>query len=159
MVTMYIAIWVMKICQGLKVGMYLSDISGAFDKVSRCLLIGKLSQLGVPSSFLDLLNSYLLSREGHVRVEGALSEAMVLVNMVFQGTVLGPTLWNIFFADVQIHVPVGQQKVNLFADDLTAMTTAPQHLADNSVFDQLREIQHRTHSWCCNNQLEFSPGK
>jgi len=92
LVTVYVAQWVLLICQGRKIGLYLSDISGAFDKVSRCLLIGKLSQIGLPSTFLDFLNSYLLSREGFVRVEGAMSEAMLLINMVFQGTVLGPSL-------------------------------------------------------------------
>ena len=96
MVTIYVAKWVLLVCQGRKVGLYLSDISGAFDKVSRLLLIGKLSQLGLPSTFLDFLNPYLLTREGLVRVEGSLSEAMLLTSMVFQGTVLGPSLWNFF---------------------------------------------------------------
>ena len=84
--------WILLICQGQKIGLYLSDISGAFDKVSRALIIGKLSQLGLPSTFLDFLNSYLLPREGRVRVEGALSEVMILLDMIFQGTVLGPSL-------------------------------------------------------------------
>ena len=100
LVTLSIAIWVMHICRGRKIGIYLSDISGAFDKVSRCLLIGKLGRIGLPDSFLDFLNNYLLNREGYVRVENAFSEAMELSNMVFQGTVLGPSLWNIFFRDV-----------------------------------------------------------
>ena len=68
--------------------MYLSDISGAFDKVRRALLIGKLSQLGLPSIWLDFLNAYLADREGLVIEEGAISEAMLLSNMIFQGTVL-----------------------------------------------------------------------
>ena len=103
--------------------MYLSDISGAFDKVNRCLLSGKLAQLGLPDTFLDFLNNYLLPREGFVTVENAISEVMWLCDMVFQGTVLGPSLWNAFFADVATAVPIGNQMVNLFADDLTATTS------------------------------------
>ena len=105
--------------------MYLSDISGAFDKVNRCLLIGKLSRIGLPSTFLDFLNSYLVTREGLVRVEGAVSEVMLLSNMVFQGTVLGPSLWNAFFGDVSVSVHQGGQEIKLFADDLTVMTHGP----------------------------------
>ena len=97
LVTIYMAKWILLICKGHKIGLYLSDISGAFDKVSRTLILGKLSQLGLPSTFLDFLNSYLLPREGRVRVEGALSDVMLLIDMVFQGTVLGPPLWNSFF--------------------------------------------------------------
>ena len=70
----------------------MTDISCAFDEVSRALVIGTFSQIGLPGIFLDFLNDYLLTREGHVRVEGALSEVMFLANMVFQGTVLGPSL-------------------------------------------------------------------
>ena len=82
MVTIYVAKWVLIICQGRRVGLYLSDISGAFDKISRTLLIGELSQIGLPSSFFDFLNSYLSTREGVVRVEGAISDAMALANGV-----------------------------------------------------------------------------
>ena len=73
--------------------------------VNRCLLISKLSQIGLPSTFLDFLNSYLLTRGGFVRVDGAVSEVMLLSNMVFQDTVLGPCLWNAFFGDVAANVP------------------------------------------------------
>ena len=53
LVTISLAKWVLNICKGLKIGVYLSDISGAFDKVSRHLLKGKLAQLSLPNSFLD----------------------------------------------------------------------------------------------------------
>jgi hypothetical protein len=159
MITIYVAKWVLAICSGKKIGLYLSDISGAFDKVSRVLLIGKLSQVGLPDTFLDFLNSYLSQREGFVRVEGALSEAMVLANMVFQGTVLGPSLWNAFFADVATEIPTGSQEVNPFADDLSATTLAHQSVSENIVWDELTEIQHRTHEWGRKNQVEFDPSK
>ena len=155
----YVAKWVHRICQGLKVGLYLSDISGAFDRVSRCSIIGKLSQLGLPSSFLDFLNSYLLTRQGVVRVEGALSESMELSNMVFQGTVLGPSLWNAFFSDVAEQVPVDRQEINLFADDLTVMSQASQRIANDIIFEELKEIQGRTHKWGSQNQVTFDPAK
>ena len=159
LVTVYVAKWVLCICQGLKVGLYLSDISGAFDKVSRHLLMGKLSQIGLPASFLDFLNSYLMHREGKVTVEGAFSTSMHMCDMVFQGTVLGPPLWNSFFADVIHHVPEGQQEINLFADDLTVMTSVSQNHSNDLLLETLSEIQVRTHAWGARNQVEFDPGK
>jgi hypothetical protein len=72
LVTISVARWVLQICQKRKVGLYLADISGVFDKVSRPLLLAKLEQLGVAPAFLDFLNRYLESRRGFVAVEGAL---------------------------------------------------------------------------------------
>jgi len=137
----------------------LSDIPGIFDKVNRSLLMRKLSRLGLPDSFLDFLNSFLLSREGFVTVEGAKSIAMELSNMVFQDTVLGPMLWNSFFGDVATEVPQGNQEMNLFADDLTAETHHPWRSASHCVMDELFEIQRRTHAWGARNQVTFDAGK
>ena len=122
-------------------------------------MIGKLSQLGLPSSFLDFLNNYLLPRDGVVRVEGALSDVIILCDMVFQGTVLGPALWNAFFADVAVEVPSGKQEMNLFADDLTVMTCVAQSVSDHILEDELKHVQSRTHAWGRRNQVEFDPGK
>jgi len=159
LVTMCLANWVLLICKGFKVGVYLSDISGAFDKVNRCLLLGKLAQLGLPDTFLDFLNNYLLPREGFVTVENAISEVMWLCDMVFQGTVLGPSLWNAFFADVATAVPIGNQIVNLFADDLTATTSCASTVSNDILLDELKDIQHRAHEWGNHNQVTFDPAK
>ena len=159
LVTIYAAKWVLLICQGFKIGLYLSDISGAFDKVSRCLLMGKLAQIGLPERFLDFLNAYLMNREGFVRVEGALSEAMLLSNMVFQGTALGPALWKAFFGHVAQHVPNATQEINLCVDDLTIMTYKAQHVSEAIVLKDLEDIQRRTHEWGVRNQVEFDPSK
>ena len=72
-------------CRRSKLGIYLADISGAFDKVSRELLLSKLAHMGLPPAWVDFLNAYLLPREGRVLVEGAISEVSVLSDMVFQG--------------------------------------------------------------------------
>ena len=157
--TLCVAKWILLICQGHKIGLYLSDISGAFDKVSRVLILGKLAQLGLPSTFLDFVNSYLLPREGRVRVEGALSDVMLLVDMVFQGTVLGPSLWNGFFGDVAVEIPVGTQQANLFADDLMVMASAPQASSSALLYATLAEVQNRTHDWGARNQMQFDASK
>ena len=62
-------------------------------------------------------------KKRRVRIEGCLSDVMLLCDMVFQGTVLGPSLWNAFFGDVAFHVPQGRQELNLFADDLSVMSS------------------------------------
>ena len=82
--------------------------------------MAKLVSAGVPDSYLDFLNSYLEPRIGRVSVEGALSDMFDIANSVFQGTVLGPSLWKAFFADVHDSATAFGAEDALFADDLTA---------------------------------------
>ena len=149
----------MRICQGCKVGIYLADISGAFDKVSRTLLLAKLAQLGVAEAFLDFLNSYLLSREGYVAVEGVLSECMLLTDMVYQGTVLGPSLWNAFFGDIATCVPEDGQHCQIFADDLKVDASCPVAMSNDVLKANLGEAQVRAHEWGERNRVTFDPTK
>ena len=70
---------------------------------------------------------------------------MSLVDMIFQGTVLGPPLWDSFFADVVEEVPQGRQEINLFADDLTVMASVRQAASPDLSIEALEEAQGRTH--------------
>ena len=78
LVTMLIMFWILAICSWQKVGAYLSDISGAFDRVFQILLLAKLYGFGVGSIYLNFLESYLAPRKGKVVVQGASSEAIAL---------------------------------------------------------------------------------
>ena len=73
---------------------YLGDISGAFDRVYKPFLMVRLASIGVNESYLRFFDAYLAPRKGTVCVQGAQSEEFVLEDSVFQGTVLGPPLWN-----------------------------------------------------------------
>ena len=115
--------------------------------------LNKLDQLGVPSSFLDFLNSYLESREGYVTVEGAFSECMFMANMVYQGIVLGHPLWNAFFADVATEVPDGNQHAQVFADDLKVDASCPLHMSNDLFRPSLQEAQSRMHTWYAKQNL------
>ena len=63
---------------------FLSDISGAFDRVSKEILLSKLKGFGVGETCLRFLDSYLAPRVGNVVVQGKLSENMTIDNNVFQ---------------------------------------------------------------------------
>ena len=113
---------ILAICTGKKVGGFLSDISGAFDRVNMLYMLGKLHCAGVGPQFLKFLSSYLAPRRGQVIVQGARSELFEIANSVFQGTVLGPCLWNTFFADVSVSAKSTGGKEAMFADDLSVFS-------------------------------------
>jgi len=118
LVTMLMMSWILAVCRDCKVGAYLSDISGAFDRVFKTYILAKLYAAGVGSRYLNFLESYLSPRKGRVVVQGSFSDEIDLENSVFQGTVLGPLLWNVFFADVAQPARSSGGEEAMFADDL-----------------------------------------
>ena len=50
---MCISNWILAICKGKKICWYLSDITGAFDRVFKSFLLAKLHSVGVPDVYLD----------------------------------------------------------------------------------------------------------
>ena len=88
--------WISALNGRCKVGLYCSDVSGAFDRVDANILMEKLRKMLFCPQLLRLFQSWLRRRTGRVLVGGVESAAMVLEDMVYQGTVLGPELWNLF---------------------------------------------------------------
>ena len=92
--------WLLAFQRRRKVGVFLSDIAGAFDRVDASKLLQKLRRLGVCDALMALFTDFLSPRRAQVVVDGGQSYEFTLKDMVFQGTVLGPSFWNIFFEDI-----------------------------------------------------------
>lgn len=82
--------WITGWGAGLKFGVYCSDVSGAFDKVNSNILKAKLEEKQVNEDIQKVLTSWLEPRRAEVAVGGQSSKVMLLDQMVYQGTVLGP---------------------------------------------------------------------
>ena len=139
--------------------MYLGDISGAFDRVFKDYLLAKLYSAGVSDLFLDFLNSYLSPRVGKVAVEGALSDAFTLSDMCFQGTVLGPALWNVFFGDVALPASLEGGQPSMFADDISISQDFPTSMLNAQVRQKMVVSRNHVHSWGHRNRVTFDSGK
>ena len=138
---------------------YLGDISAAFDRVDKNLLMGKLHSLGVADVFLDFLNNYLEPRIGRVTLEGALSEIITLADMVFQGTVLGPALWNAFFQDVTTPAEWQGGESKIFADDLSVFKKFPLTISNEAVKADMDKTRNDVHRWGRLNRVTFDASK
>ena len=91
--------WIWELAAGSKVAVYCSDVSGAFDKVRLKRMVQKIINKGLRPKIAAVLVSWLRERQATVVVGGTTSKLMALRDMVFQGTVTGPTLWNLYFED------------------------------------------------------------
>ena len=80
--------------------MIYTDFRKAFDRVSHRILIGKLRNLGIHSSMLYWIESYLSGRKQYVRVLGHKSRLFTVKSDVPQGSHIGALLFNLFINDI-----------------------------------------------------------
>ena len=159
LVALLICRWLLAICRKHKVGIYLADISGAFDRVDSAILLAKLKRAGVGDVFLRFLSAYLDPRIATVLVQGHESDEFQILNQIFQGTVLGPSLWNLFFEDIDEAICTDDFSSEKFADDLTASKLYEHVRPSASIVADLSLCQSRVHRWGLRNRVLFDPSK
>ena len=106
-----------------KVAVYCSDVAGAFDKVAIDRITAKLKVKKVRPELIKVLTSRLRQRTSREVVGGAHSEEMVIKDMAYQGTVLGPTLWNLFCDNARTATNDCMFEEVAYADDLKSYRT------------------------------------
>ena len=134
-----------------------TDVSGAFDRVDRPLLLDILWQAGIKGQVHKLLQSFLSDRFFRVRVAGAASSLRTEEAGICQGSVLGPTLWLIFYAGISRAVQRPGNEITYqppetytFADDFNLGGTS------------LRDIdagEERATDWAKANRVSMDPKK
>ena len=151
--------WTRALGTGLKVAVYCSDVAGAFDRVRMERLVAKLKKKGLHPKIVAVLASWLEERCAHVAVSGEASKVMNLSNMVFQGTVTGPTLWNFFNEDARHAINECFYKEVVFADDLNAYRVFTSDTHNSAIIGSLNMCQQELHKWGAANQVAFDASK
>lgn len=159
LVTLKVAQWIQAVGRGHRVGLYLSDISGAFDRVDSEILLKKCHGAGLGDRVCKFLRAFLAPRRAVVLVQGAKSRETIISNQVYQGTVLGPPLWNLYFADVSTVATKNGFRETKFADDLSCDKVFAKNVTDEEVFQNLRGCQTEVHGWGELNRVQFDPLK
>ena len=119
---------------------------------------------------MAFLVSWLEDRISQVVMGGARSPAKQLADNVFQGTVLGPVLWNLFYEDARRAANKLGFSESVFADDFicwrgfTIKIPAQRreaHIAEHQeiALSKLREVQQEVHAWGEANRVVFDPSK
>ena len=88
---------------------------------------------------LKVLVGWLDSGSERVSVDGVFSDEVVLSNMVFQGAVLGPPVWNCYYEDARKAVSKSSFVDTVFADDLNCFCVFDGCHGDRHILDKIRE--------------------
>ena len=79
-------------------GAFLTDLLKAFDYLSHKIIIAKLNVYGFSLSTLKLIHNYLSKRLQRTKINQSYSKWKEIIFGVPQGSILGPTLFNIFMS-------------------------------------------------------------
>jgi hypothetical protein len=159
LVTALMMSWILAACTGKKIVGYLSDITGAFDRVCKEYLMAKLYAAGIGETYLNFIDAYLDKRLAQVAVGGTYSDPFDIFNTVFQGTVLGPPLWNLFFADVILPAESTGGDGKIFADDLNVFKEFDIATPSAEMLRSMAVCRERVHKWGRTNRVSFDAGK
>ena len=124
------------------------DFKKAFDTVSHEILIKKLANIGIQGKLLQLIKSFLSERQQCVKVHNTISNFLPMKSGVPQGSILSPTLFQIFINDLlnaKLH-----STVHAYADDTTF------YLSNNSLSQLQQNINNdlkSIHHWCTQNRM------
>ena len=152
-----------RVLQGMDHGeislLVLLDLSKCFDVVSHSKLIQKLELYGVDSSWFT---SYLSDHYQHVRFctpDGRQRSSKAVRNPigVYQGTSLGPLLYNIFSNDLSLFID-DNVSITQYADDTQILVTG--HKRDIADLIQRMESTLCTlFQWFTQNQMKVNSSK
>jgi hypothetical protein len=119
----------------------------------------KLEAKGLHSKVVRLIMSWLRDRIATVLVSGEKSDPITLANMVFQGTVWGPCLWDLFFEDAQLAIQDAGFEEVVFADDLNAFKAFDNAVPNEELLAESTVCQIKLHGWGLANRVKFDPKK
>ena len=148
--------WKTALDQGKAVGALLMDLSKAFDVIPHGLLLAKMKAYGYSDEVTSLMRSYLAGRKQRVKVKDARSEWITMNMGVPQGSVLGPTLFNVFLNDLLLHMDTAGVAVYNYADDNTLSVVS------DTVGELIHTInRHGTFmtEWFTENGMKANPDK
>ncbi|KAL1140166.1 hypothetical protein AAG570_000098 [Ranatra chinensis] len=141
--------------KGQSAALVILDSEKAFDSVWIEGLVYKLIVSGISSPISKLIHSFLINRKIRVKVGRVTSECATIPAGVPQGSVLSPTLFNLYTSDI-LSANIKGVQMAAFADDLAlySHSQSPKKLL-NRLENAVRQLTHKLTDW----KIKTNPNK
>ena len=126
----------------------------AFDCVPHDLIIAKLHAYGFDLTSLEYILSYLTNREQSTRINAVHSLYEIILSGVPQGSILGPTIFNIFLNDLFYFIV--NSEIHNYADDNTLSVSS------NTIKNLIKTLEKESEvalRWLNDNKMIANPEK
>lgn len=128
------------------------DVKNAFNNASWDIILNKLDHMGMPEYLLNTIDNYLEDRS--IQIDKGVD--MAISAGVPQGSILGPTLWNVLYNGLlDEEMPKGVYTL-AYADDVAVVATARNKIQLKWKVD---EALTQINKWMTKNELELAPHK
>jgi len=114
------------------------DFAKAFDKVSHEIMMLRMKQHGFRGKPYNWLLNFLTDRTQRVKIGTKVSEILPVSSGIIQGSVLGPTLFNVFINEIDYCLD--HCHILKYADDIRIFRSSRRD--DSSIHDLMIKIQH-----------------
>ena len=132
------------------------DLSAAFDTVDHAILLKDLKDIGIGKSALKWFANYLENRYQSVHIFGESSVPRRLERGVPQGSILGPTLFNIYTTGLSSILKKHDVGFQLYADD-TQFYFPIANIAE--CVTKVQSIMTEIMTWMCKKKLKLNEEK
>lgn len=129
------------------------DISKAFDCVNKNTLQLQLKKHGISGKALDWFKTYLDNRRQRVKLNDGISDSILSICGVPQGTVCSPKLYSIYTNNI---TRISKSKVFTFADDTLLVYTGNNW---NDIHEEANLDLNNVYNWFKTLDLHINPSK
>lgn len=135
----------------------LFDISGAFDNVWWPDILHNLKKRNCPRNLYALIRSYLSERTATIcSSNNDANRTKTVTKGCPQGSILGPSFWNLIFDDALNTLETLGNEEEAFADDLVVLVSGNSR---KQLEERANEVTKTLTTWCTKHKMKLSQTK